>query len=144
MQFCFFTYLSVSESAFWCVTEPAYKREKVKTLVTDMKEWESARGLQSVSASHFEDQLSGATVQILRIDTAQPLQAMDLGNSSDPYVVIWMDDWAHGAFKTEVQKRTLRPRFDFVDRPLEFPLTNEALKFLREGRLALHMELVRA
>jgi hypothetical protein len=62
------------------------------------------------------------------------------GDSSDPYAVFWIDEWPIGSLSTIAKSQTLTPAWNLRKDPLTFPLTNQALSFLRAGRLALNCE----
>jgi hypothetical protein len=64
---------------------PVQKREKAAAICTDSKEWIAAQGLQDIEARYFEDQLSGASISVLKIETLDRLQSKDL-NGDDAFL----------------------------------------------------------
>jgi hypothetical protein len=85
---------------------------------------------------------------VLRAAGGMQTKCCVFANAPQPlWVWLWLwcgsfsiGDWAPGALKTQTVKGSLVPVYDLTHKPLSFPLTINAMKHLREGKLALNVE----
>ncbi len=105
--------------------------------------WEEQTKTQSFYLADHDQAWSGVVIKIERIVTSAgyKLLAKDVGGSSDPYGVFYLEDSITGTCRTPVISSTLQPAWDLSKQPLSFPLTNTALKRLKRGLLPLHIEM---